>query len=81
MIPETNVQDLMLSAEVADAVGSGRFHVYAVRTIDEGIELLTGVEAGTRAPDGSFPPGSVNGRVEARLQDLAMKSLRFRSDS
>lgn len=80
LIPETNVQDLMLSSEVADAVGQGLFHVYAVRTIDEGIQILTGVDAGARGTDGVFPAESVNGRVEARLKDLAMKSLRFRSD-
>ena len=53
------------------AVRSGGFHVYAVDTIDEGLEILTGMEAGVPGPGGAFPEGSVNGRVAAKLKRFA----------
>ena len=71
MIPASNEQHLMLKQEVVDAVRAGRFHVWAVRTIDEGIEILTGVQAGCRRADGSFEEGTVNARVARRLGELA----------
>ena len=55
MIPHSNVQNLMLKEEVADAVRQGRFHIWPVRTVDEGIEILTGVPVGERDADGNFP--------------------------
>jgi lon-related putative ATP-dependent protease len=73
LIPASNVKHLMLRQDVVDAVAAGKFHVYPVETIDQGIELLTGVEAGERDGTGKFPEGSVNHRVEARLIDLAEK--------
>jgi len=77
LIPSSNVQHLMLRLDVVEAAKEGRFHIYPVETIDDGIELLTGVEAGARDKNGEFPPGSVNGLVEARLQDLAKKQAEF----
>jgi lon-related putative ATP-dependent protease len=71
MIPKSNVQNLMLREEVVEAVKDGKFHIWAVSTIDEGIEILTGVAAGERRPDGKFPEGTVNYRVERRLRELA----------
>jgi len=68
MIPKANVHNLMLRADVIDAVRGGKFRIYAVSTIDEGIEVLTGVRAGTRNSDGSYPEGSVNDRVQKKLQ-------------
>ena len=68
------MRQLVLKQEVVEAVAAGRFHVHAVTTIDEGIELLTGVAAGERGPDGAFPEGTVNARVEGRLRDLAEKA-------
>ena len=59
-----------------EAVRQGRFHIYAVSTVDEGIEILTGVPAGTRGPDGNFPEGTVNRRVEDRLRLFAERSQR-----
>ncbi|UHD15217.1 Lon protease family protein [Thiocapsa bogorovii] len=67
LIPASNVKHLMLRSDVREAVARGRFAVYPIANIDEGIEILTGMQAGERASDGTFPHGSVNARVEARL--------------
>jgi lon-related putative ATP-dependent protease len=77
LIPASNVKHLMLRPDIVEAVAAGRFHVYPVETIDQGIELLTGVPAGERDDKGEFPAGSVNQRVEARLIALAEKRLAF----
>jgi predicted ATP-dependent protease len=71
MIPASNVEHLMLREEVVEAVRQGKFHIYSASTIDEGIEILTGVKAGSMQPDGSFEEGSVNQRVSQRLKDMA----------
>lgn len=71
LIPQDNVRDLMLRADVVDDVASGRFHVYSIAWVDDAVALLTDVAAGTRAADGSFPDGSVNQAVEQRLVELA----------
>jgi len=71
IIPHQNVRNLMLHAEVVEAVESGTFHIHAIETVDEGIEILTGVEAGSRQPDGSYGPETVNGRADARLRGYA----------
>jgi predicted ATP-dependent protease len=70
-IPAANVPHLMLSDEVVRAVEEGRFHVWALRSIDEGIELLTGAPAGERDDDGAYPPGSVHRRAQDRLRQYA----------
>ncbi len=71
LIPHQNVQNLMLRSDIVEAVRGGRFHVYPVRTIDEGISLLTGVEAGAADAKGDYPDGTVHGLVERELQRLA----------
>jgi lon-related putative ATP-dependent protease len=71
IVPEANVHNLMLDDEVVEAVRDGRFHVWAVRTIDEGIELLTGRSAGRRRADGTYPEGSVHSLVSERLSEYA----------
>jgi len=71
VIPRANAGDIALRPDVVAAVKKGRFHVYAVETIDEGIELLTGVTAGKPGRDGSYPADSVHGRVARRLEELA----------
>ena len=71
IIPASNVRNLMLHHEVVAAVQAGRFHVHAVSRIDEGLELLTGVPAGERGVGGAFPAHSLNGLIEARLEQLA----------
>jgi len=73
VIPKSNVKNLMLDDDVVEAVRKGRFSVYAVSTIDEAIELMTGTRAGQRGKRGSFPKGSFNRKVEDRLRDLAEK--------
>jgi lon-related putative ATP-dependent protease len=70
IIPKANVQDLMLKKEVVDAVAAGQFHIWAVGHADEALELLTGMPAGTRQGDATFPPDTVNGKVDARLRQM-----------
>ena len=77
LIPESNVQNLMLKEEVVEAVREGKFHIWSVTTIDEGIEILTGVKAGVRTEEGTFEEGSVNDRVDKRLRELAEKMRDF----
>jgi ATP-dependent Lon protease len=71
MIPASNVKDLMLRKDVVEAVAQGHFHLYAVKTIDEGIEILTGKKAGELKADGSYPKGTVNALVNQKLTELA----------
>jgi lon-related putative ATP-dependent protease len=71
LIPASNVKHLMLRQDVVEAAAAGQFHIYPVETIDQGIELLTGLPAGERDESGHFPEGSINQRVEARLAALA----------
>ena len=80
LVPHTNVSNLVLSDEVVAAVRAGRFHVWAVRTIDEGIEVLTGVTAGTRGADRAWPPGTIHRLVEDRLRAYADIVLSARDD-
>ena len=70
LIPKANIKDLMLKKEVVDAVKEGKFHVWAVGTVDEALELLTGLPAGQRQPDGTFEEDSVNTRVDQTLRRL-----------
>jgi predicted ATP-dependent protease len=71
LIPARNLHNLGLDAEVVQAVRDGQFHIYAVHTVEEGIELLTGVPAGERGGDGSYPEDSVYGRADRRLREIA----------
>ncbi len=71
LIPASNVRHLMLRRDVVDACGAGRFGVFPVATVDEGMELLTGRRAGTRGRNGEFGARSVNRIVEDRLRSLA----------
>jgi lon-related putative ATP-dependent protease len=77
LIPASNVRHLMLKQEVRDAVEQGRFHIYPVSTIDEGVSILTGVEAGEPNEQGVYPEGSVNRLVADRLAELAEKRRQF----
>ena len=79
LIPEQNVDNLMLNSEVRDAIEKGEFHVWATADIRGGIELLTGVAAGERDEEGNFPEDSVFGRADARLERMAEAQRRFRA--
>jgi lon-related putative ATP-dependent protease len=73
VIPEANVAHLMLREDVVDAVRAGTFHVHAVATVDEGLALLSGQDAGTAGRDGRFPPGTFNAAVEQALEANAAR--------
>ena len=77
VLPENNVENLMLKESVVEAIRQGKFHLWPVSTIDEGIEVLTGVKAGERQVDGSFEADSVNARVDQRLREMAESLQRF----
>lgn len=77
MIPARNVGDLMLRKDVVEAVAQGRFSVIPVSTVDEGIQILTGVEAGQRGHDNMFPEGTVNYLVDMRLREMAEGMKQF----
>ena len=61
----------MLKEEVVEAAQAGKFHIFPVKTIDQGIEVLTGAKSGARQPDGTFEAGTVNDKVDRRLRALA----------
>ncbi|BAL25098.1 Lon protease family protein [Azoarcus sp. KH32C] len=71
LIPQANVQHLMLREEVVEAARAGLFHVYAVHHVDEAISLLTGAAAGIAGAEGTWPEGSINQRIDARLARFA----------
>ncbi|MEW6044875.1 MAG: ATP-binding protein [Bacillota bacterium] len=77
IIPHQNVVNLMLKDEVVEAVRQGRFHIWAVRTIDEGISILTGTPAGEPGADGLYPDQTVNGRVWRTLEEMARRMAEF----
>ena len=77
MIPCQNLRNLMLRQEVVDAVNKGEFHIYAISTVDEAMEILVGVEAGERREDGTYPEGSINYRVDKQLKEMAAKLRSF----
>ncbi|TWJ33395.1 Lon protease family protein [Geobacter argillaceus] len=81
MIPKSNERHLMLSDEVVAAVREGRFHIWSVATIDEGIEILTGMPAGERKDDGSWPDQTVNGLVDRRLREMLKQMKKFGAGS
>lgn len=74
MMPYSNIKNLNLSDEVIKAVKDGMFHIYAIKTVDEGIELLTGVPAGKKNKSGEYPAGSVNYLVNEKLKKYAEAS-------
>lgn len=81
MIPRANVDHLMLKPEVVEACRRGAFRIWPIDTIDEGIEVLTGVPAGDRGADGLYPAGTVNRLVEDRLIGFAKAQRRFEGDA
>ena len=71
MIPIQNVDNLQLSDEIVEAVKNKQFHIYSVSTIEEGIEILTGVPAGKKDKNGQFPSGTINDLVYQKLKTYA----------
>lgn len=77
LIPTSNVKNLTLSNEIVEAVRKGDFHIYPISTIDEGIEILTGVEAGQMNEKGNYPEGSINYLVSQKLEKYALNSAKY----
>jgi len=77
LIPRLNVESLMLRKDVVDAVAKGKFHIYPVETIDQGLEVLTGEVAGESDADGKFPEGSINCLANEKLKKLAKALKEF----
>jgi lon-related putative ATP-dependent protease len=77
IIPAKNVRNLMLKQEVVDSVKEGRFHIWPISTVEEGVEILTGMGAGVLQPDASYPEGTFFRKVDERLTELAEIVRRF----
>ncbi len=80
ILPASNVRHLVLRQEVTDAIARGEFRIWAIRTVDEAIELLTGCEAGVKQPDGAYAAGTVHASVQQRLTAMADSLKQFGSD-
>ena len=81
MIPQQNIRHLMLREDVVKAVHDGQFHIYSVKTIDEGIGILTGVAAGERQADGTYPEDTVNHLVDKKLKEYADRMKGYQTDT
>ena len=77
IIPKSNMMNLMLAEEIREAVEKGKFSVYAIETIDEGIEILTGVESGKKDKKGNYPKNTVNGKVAERLNYFLKQHMTY----
>src|SRR4029077_7887568 len=71
MMPESNVEDLMLREDILEAVAAGKFHIWPVSKIEQGIEVLTGCVAGQKSSDGKFEVGSAFALMDDRMRDMA----------
>ncbi|MGP8197470.1 MAG: Lon protease family protein, partial [Syntrophobacteraceae bacterium] len=80
MIPHKNVRNLMLDQEVVDAVAEGKFHIWPVATVEEGLGILTEMDAGTLQEDGSYPEGTVYRKVDDRLKEISEIVRKFSKD-
>jgi predicted ATP-dependent protease len=80
LIPIANVNNLMLKKEVIDAVKKGDFHIYQVSTVEEGIEILTGVPAGNKDKEGNYAVGTVFGKVQEKLKKYLERSLKIKKE-
>jgi predicted ATP-dependent protease len=81
LIPSANVKNLMIRQEVVDAVAEGEFGIYPIETIEQGIEVLTGVPAGKMDEEGNYPAESINQKVTAKLESMAEMRRAFYSPS
>ena len=80
LIPKQNVENLLLRHDVLEAIEAGQFSVYPITTVDDAIEVLTGIPAGEADAEGDYPPDTINGRVQARLQQMAELRRSFGRD-
>ncbi len=80
LIPRANVKNLMLKKDVIDSVKKGQFHIYQVSTVEEGIEILTDVPAGTPDQEGNFPEGTVYSKVQEKLKRYLERSIKFKKE-
>lgn len=78
LLPYQNVKNLVLNDDVVTAVSEGMFHIWPIRTVDEGISILTGVPAGENGKNAAYPEDTVNGRVYRKLRKFAETVARFR---
>lgn len=81
IIPRTNVKDLMLREDVLNAVDEGKFHIYAVDNVDDGIEILTGIKAGKPDKHGNYPKGTVNYAVQQGLEYFYKRYVKFAKET
>ena len=81
IIPRTNVKDLMLREDIQEAVDEGRFHVYAIDTVDDGIEILTGIKAGKADKHGRYKKGTVNYAVQQGLEYFYKRYVKFAKET
>ena len=81
IIPRTNISNLMLKEEIVEAVENNMFHIWAVDTVDDGIEILTGIKAGKPDKNGQYPKGSVNRLVAEKLEDYYRAYVRFAQET
>ncbi len=77
VMPSRNKRNLMLRPAVVESVQKGQFHIYAVDSVDQAIEIMTGIPAGERQPDGSYPEGTINRRVDDRLREMGEAMRKF----
>ncbi len=75
IIPEQNIKDLVLNEDVLDAINNGTFHIYPIKNINEGLEILTGKTAGKKSAKGKFSPTTIHGRVMKKLRDYHKKAM------
>ena len=80
VIPHSNIKNLMLREDVVEAIKEGKFHIYPVNTIDEGIEVLTGKPAGELDEQGKYPEGTINNMVQRKLDEMAEKLSKRKSE-
>ncbi|MEZ4868947.1 MAG: ATP-binding protein [Caldilineaceae bacterium] len=80
LIPVANVKHLMLRQDIVEAAAAGQFQIYPITTIDEGIEVLTGMAAGERNARGNYPKGTINYKVEQRLREFAKRQAALKEE-
>jgi predicted ATP-dependent protease len=78
LMPRANIKNLMLKKEVIDAVKEKKFHIYQVSTVEEGIEILTGMKAGIPDETGDYPEDTVYGKVQAKLKKYLERSIQLK---